>query len=247
VTDYATAVSRILELLKRAGQKVLVTIDEIIVSNSAKEFIKQFQIYIRNDLPIFMVVTGIYKSIEEISNAAGLTFLYRAPRIPVEPLDRIAIANSYQRCLNISRERAIEMSKLTRGYSFGFQILGYLCYETGKAYEDLLERFDHEMYEMVYRKVWTETSRKEKDVMYAIAKAQSSRVKDIREVLHMDTNCFNPIRRRLINQGIVISESDGYLSFSLPRFAEFVYYIFKHVRRSRSYAVICIYRGFLSR
>ena len=222
VTDYATAVSRILEQLKKAGKKVLVTLDEIIVSRAAKEFIKQFQIYIRNDLPIFMVVTGIYRSVEEISNAQGMTFLYRAPRIPVEPLDKIAVANSYEKQLGVSRTCAIDMARLSRGYSFGFQVLGYLCFETGKPYTEILQQFDHEMYEKVYRKVWTETSRKEKEVMNAVACAGSSRVKAIRAVLHMETNQFNPVRRRLIDQGIVVSESDGYLSFALPRFPEFV-------------------------
>lgn len=167
------------------------------------------------------MVAGIYKSIEEISNAQGMTFLYRAPRIYLEPLDKIAVANSYQRHLKVTRRQAIEMSALTKGYSFGFQVLGYLCYESGKAYQDVLEKFDHEMYEKAYRLIWKETSKKEKELLNAIATAKSSRVRDIREVIHMGTNQFNPMRRKLLNQGIVGSESDGYLTFALPRFAEF--------------------------
>ena len=125
ITEYASAVEKILEKIKLQDKKVLVTIDEMVTSDATKEFFKQFQIYIRKDLPIFLVATGLQKDFEKMKNTEGMTFLYRAPRINLKPLDKIAIADSYEKNLEITREEALKMAKFSGGYSFGFQALGY--------------------------------------------------------------------------------------------------------------------------
>ncbi|MDO4939415.1 MAG: ATP-binding protein [Lachnospiraceae bacterium] len=224
ITDYASAVEIILEKVKLQSKKVLVTIDEMVTSEATKEFFKQFQIYIRKDLPIFLVATGLQKDFEKMKNAEGMTFLYRAPRIKLRSLDKIAIADSYERNLEISREKALEMAKFSGGYSFGFQALGYICAEEEASYMEprIMQRFDHEMREKVYYKVWEETSKKEKEYLNGMACAKSAKVEDIRNYLNVDNNHFNPVRKKLIEEGIVHSPSNGYLVFALPRFGEFV-------------------------
>lgn len=224
ITDYATAVEIMLKNIKKTGMKVLVTIDEMVTSEATKEFIKQFQIYIRHNLPIYLVTTGLPKDFEKMKNTEGMTFMYRAPRIQLESLDKIEIANSYEQNLKIAREKALEMARFSEGYSFGFQTLGYICAESGLPYSNplVLRQFDHEMYEKVYIKVWSETSKQEKEFISGIANAESSKVEDIRNYLGVDSNHFNPVRKKLIDQGIVISPSRGYLVFTLPRFREFV-------------------------
>ena len=224
ITDYATAVELILKNAESLGMKVLITIDEIVTTDATKEFIKQFQIYIRHNLPIYLVTTGLPKDFEKLKNTEGMTFLYRAPRIHMDPLDKIAIANSYERNLKISREEALKMAKFSEGYSFAFQILGYLCKELKLPYTNnlVLQQFDHEMYEKVYIKVWSETSKQEKEYLNGIANAESTKIEDIRKYLNTDSNHFSPVRKRLIDQGIVVSQSNGHLTFALPRFKEFV-------------------------
>ena len=44
----------------------------------------------------------------------------------------------------------------------------------------------------------------------------------IREALGMETNEFNPYRKRLIRKGIVSGETRGYVYFTLPLFDEYV-------------------------
>lgn len=51
---------------------------------------------------------------------------------------------------------------------------------------------------------------------------KNGRIKEIRERLGMESNEFNPYRRRLIRKGIVTGETRGYVYFTLPLFDKYV-------------------------
>ena len=57
-----------LESLKKKGKRVLVSIDEVTNTQQIREFASAFQILIRQDLPIFLLMTGLYQNIYEIQN-----------------------------------------------------------------------------------------------------------------------------------------------------------------------------------
>lgn len=44
------------------------------------DFIQEFQILIREELPIYVIVAGLYEDIDSLENAEGLTFFLRATR-----------------------------------------------------------------------------------------------------------------------------------------------------------------------
>ena len=67
--------------IKKKRKRVLVTIDEAVCNDTMKEFVSLFQIYMRQDLPVFLLMTGLYENIYELQNEKRLTFLYRAPKI----------------------------------------------------------------------------------------------------------------------------------------------------------------------
>ena len=52
-------------------------------------------------------------------------------------------------------------------------------------------------------------------VAKGIADVQSGKIKEIRDAIGMETNEFNPYRKRLIRKGIVSGEIRGYVSVSL--------------------------------
>ena len=87
IADYEVAVSDMLEALSRRGKRVLVAIDEVTNSESMHVFASAFQILIRRNLPIFLLMTGLYENIEDLQNEKNLTFLYRAPKITLAPLN----------------------------------------------------------------------------------------------------------------------------------------------------------------
>lgn len=222
VTDIEVALSKMLSTLKRHGKKVLIAIDEVVNSQTMREFAHAFQMLLRQDLPVYLLVTGLYDNIYSLQNEKTLTFLYRAPKIHLTPLSIGTIADNYSRTIQLPKETALEMAKLTKGYPFAFQVLGYQTYENGGDYVGALPKYKQYLEEFVYEKKWSELSNTDKKVLFAILQAQTGRIADIRERLGMSTNQFNPYRARLIRKGVVNGDQYGYLRFALPLFDEFV-------------------------
>ena len=222
ITDTETAIIKILEKLQKSGKRLLITIDEMTNSESMKVFAGAFQIFVRQELPVFLLGTGLYENIEELQNEKSLTFLYRAPKIQLKPLNNGAIINKYKTIFNISQEQASQMAQLTKGYPFAFQVLGYLTWNNNGDYHAVLGEYAQYLSEFVYDKIWSELSPKDRAVARAIADVKSGKIKDIREQLGMETNEFNPYRKRLIKKGIVSGEMRGYVYFTLPLFDEYV-------------------------
>ena len=59
-------------------------------------------------------------------------------------------------------------------------------------------------------------------VARGIAEVDGGKIKDIWERIGMETNEFNPYRKRLIKKGILSGEMRGYVYFTLPLFDEYV-------------------------
>lgn len=222
ITDAETAIIAILEKMKKNGKKLLVTIDEVTNNEFMHVFAGSFQIFVRQDLPIFLLATGLYENIDELQNEKNLTFLYRAPKIQLKPLNQQAIIKKYMNIFQIEREQAAQMAELTKGYPFAFQVLGYLTWNNHGNYREVLEEYEQYLSEFVYDKIWSELSRKDCVVARGIAETDSGKIKDIRERLGMETNQFNPYRKRLIKKGILSGEMRGYVHFTLPLFEEYV-------------------------
>ena len=222
IADIDTAVTKMLGSIKKKGKRVLITIDEVVSSKYIKEFAASFQILLRQDLPVYLIMTGLYDNINHLQNEKSLTFLYRAPKIELEPLNIGAIANNYSEKLKISRTQALEMARLTKGYSFAFQVLGYYTWENGGDYQGILTRYRQYLEEYVYEKVWDELSAGDRKILIAMAKIGSDKIADIRNELNMTSNEFNPYRKRLIKKGIIKGSTRGIVSFCLPLFDEYI-------------------------
>lgn len=222
ITDEETAIIAILEKMKKNGKKLLVTIDEVTNNEFMHVFAGSFQIFVRQDLPIFLLATGLYENIDELQNEKNLTFLYRAPKIQMKPLNQQAIIKKYMNIFQIEREQAAQMAELTKGYPFAFQVLGYLTWNNHGNYREVLEEYEQYLSEFVYDKIWSELSQKDRVVARGIAETDSGKIKDIREHLGMETNQFNPYRKRLIKKGILSGEMRGYVYFTLPLFEDYV-------------------------
>ena len=222
ITDIELALTRMLESLKKNGKRVLVTIDEVVSSEAVKVFASAFQIFIRQDLPLFLLMTGLYENINRLQNEKTLTFLYRAPKIELKPLNIGMIAENYGKNFDLERDKALEMAKFTKGYSFAFQVLGYFTWEQHGEYAAVLKKLRAYLEEFVYEKIWSELSKGDKQILYGIAMTKSGRIREIRNCLELETNQFNPYRKRLIKRGLVSGEERGYVRFTLPFFGEFV-------------------------
>lgn len=222
ITDVVVALDRMLGQLSRRGKKVLVTVDEAVSNAHVREFASQFQIFMRKNHNVFLLMTGLYENVHDLQNEATLTFLYRAPKFGMRPLNSRLVAKQYQLVFNISEDEAAGMARLVQGYPYAYQVLGYLCYKRKRPYVELVDEFDAYLAEYVYEKLWSEMSEKDRAVVCAMAGGNGEKVAKIREAVSMSSGEFSVYRSRLLRMGLVTSERYGYLKLALPRFGEFL-------------------------
>ena len=210
-----------LESLKKQNKRVLVAIDEVTSNEYVRVFSMAFQILIRQELPLFLLMTGLYENIEDLQNEKNLTFLYRTPKIKLGPLNMTAIMSRYRSLFHLSDPDAIAMARLTSGYPFAFQALGFLTWEHDGKYQEVIGDYRRYLEEYVYDKLWSELSPKDRQIVYGIAHSESGEIKEIREYLNLSSDQFSPYRARLIRKGIVDGEERGRLRFTLPLFDQY--------------------------
>lgn len=222
ITDLSVALTRMLEHVGKHNKKVLITIDEAVCNRSMREFVSMFQIFMRQDLPVFLVMTGLYENIYELQNEKTLTFLYRAPRMELGPLNIGMIAENYKDIFQLDHDAALLMAKETKGYPFAYQVMGYLCWKEEKVWQEILPEYSQYLEDFVYEKLWSELSGQDKKILSAMAKTDNFKVEAIRKSAGVASNTFSVYRDRLLKKGLVTSPEYGFLEFSLPKFREFV-------------------------
>ncbi|MFC0265586.1 ATP-binding protein [Alloscardovia macacae] len=229
VTDIETGLERIFTVLAKLKKRVLICIDEVSNTQSMKEFASAFQIFMREDYPVYLLMTGLYENVSDLQNDENLTFLYRAPKVFLSPLNISAIKSRYMQLLGLDETRARMYAQLTKGYPYAFQLLGYLAWTNPEApYDQLLAQFDQSIQEYVYQKIWADMSHKDHEVLHAIATlsaqnaSESISIKDIRTQAGISSNLMNVYRNRLAQKGIVDTSVYGYLSLTLPRFDVYI-------------------------
>lgn len=224
VTDVEDMVAKMLDQLQKLGKRLLITIDEVVYSEQMKVFASAFQIFMRQEYPIFILMAGLYENIYELQNNKSLTFLYRAPKIILEPSNLTAVRQHYKNIFALEEEKAERMAALTRGYPFAFQVLGYLYWEhrDTMTLDEILPEYDQYLEEYVYSKIWLEMSEKDKEILQVLAVSGEIKVKNLREKLGLASEQFSVYRERLKRKGVIDTRQYGMVSMALPRFEEFI-------------------------
>ena len=223
VLDDEVLVDKMLTVLKKHKKRLLVAVDEAVNNPYIREFSYSFQILLRHDYDLFLLMTGLYENIYELQNEKTLTFLYRAPKMELESLDLNMIADTYKGVFDLSEIEAAKMAKLTNGYPFAFQVLGYLRWERGaSSAEDLLPEYDHYLADYVYDKVWHEMTDREKQITACMGnRDEFLKIKDVRESAGLESNLFSVYREKLKRKGLIDVSRYGFIKLALPRFGVF--------------------------
>lgn len=224
VTTVNTLLKKMLDYLKKKNKRVLITIDEADNSEQMKTFIQAYQSLIRLKYPVLLLMTGLYDNVSKLQENEALTFLYRAPKINLEPLSISSIALSYKKLLGLDDDKSLEIARLTNGYAYAYQVLGYLLYDKGlkDVNEDVLIEYDSYLADYVYDKLYSELSAKEQSLLSCFDDDKSLKNEEIRRIKGVDVKTLSVYRDRLIKKGILRSPKYGYLQLSLPRFARFI-------------------------
>ena len=224
--DIEIIIFKMVEYLSSKNIKLLITIDDATSNNNLKVFAHTFQALLRKDYKVFMLMTGLYENLSALQKNKSLTFLSRSSQIILNPLDLPSIKDSYQEIFNINEDEAVKMAKLTNGYAYAYQVLGYLLWnsDTKTISKKILSEYDYYLKSFVYDKIWEGLSSKEIEILQSVS--ESNDINEIIEKIGMDKKTFSVYRDRLIKYGVLISKQRGKVTFALPRFKEYIRNVF---------------------
>ena len=223
INDPEVIFEHLLSKANKNNKKVLITIDEVNNTQALRLFANTYQSMIGKKYNVYLLMTGLKDNVDALLNSKAASFLSRTPKIDLKPLDIIEIAHKYHSLLNVNEEFAIRLAKLTKGYAFAYQVLGYICYEThAKDINDELIRAYDNLRNNGYDVVWKNLTEKERELCIAIAMNIDDNSKNILELSNMKMSNYQNYRNKLIQQGIIYSDGYGKIAFTLPRFKDFV-------------------------
>ena len=224
VSSIDVALRKLLEEIHKKKKKVLVVIDELRKTDAVIDFIQEFQILIRAELPIFLIVAGLYEDIESVENTDGLTFFLRAENIEMTPLSMAIIREDYRQTLGLSYETAEKLAYMTKGYAFAYQVFGKYMWDNGgeEITDMVLAQVDNALAVKVYNKLWSELTETEKWYMSFIIRKDKMPVSELLELTKKTHSDWSRPRRTLKKKRIIDTSERGEIRLLLPRFREFV-------------------------
>ena len=222
VSNVKSLLKKMLDCLKKDNKKIIVCMDEVTNSKEMKAFAHDFQEFIGDGYDMFLLMTGLYENISSLQNNKSLTFLYRAPKIYLEPLDLNDIFVSYSKIFkDKSREEMKKLTMLTNGYAYAYQLLGYLYTSVGSINKKLLERFDSSLKDYCYDKIYENIPENELKILKSIPLSGSCSSRHIVDNSGFTIKNISVYKDRLIKRGILKDEK-GIFKIILPRFREFI-------------------------
>lgn len=229
VSSINVALDRMFSVIRKAHKRVLITIDEVTNRPTLKEFTLAFSTWMQESYPVFLLMTGLPESLSSIQTAKGQTFLLRAPKRYLSPLNTTLITKAYMDIFEIPFQEAEQMAVLVKGYSYAFQILGYYLWEARKknekaTYLDVLDLFDVTLATNSYDLIWRELSEKDQEIVKGLAQIDTIKdVSEVRELLGIESpQLFHRYKKRLLERGIITEKGYAKMEFTLPRFKEYV-------------------------
>lgn len=224
--------SKVMGLMKRLKQHhdyVLVTIDEVTNDSALRSLAQLFNELKRHNMPIFLIMTGLPDIILDVQNDSKLTFLLRSEKIVMSPLQKGNMAITYQEIFKCSPNVAVKMAQIVQGYSYAFQLLGYLAYEEcqhhsrGLSLEDLATvkpRFLVSLFDNAYQKIFVDLS--PQDQRYLVAANSHKTFTEIAEQMGVSKSYASQYRRRALARHLIVPVGYGRVKFSLPSFGTFL-------------------------
>lgn len=213
------------EMLKKAtklGKKILIGIDEVSKTDEMVVFASEFGEWLRAGYAVYLVCTGLYENIEQLSNVKNLTFFRRATTVKTEPLNAIKMSEMYKNKLAIELAEAKEMAAITKGYPYAFQELGVLYFKNRGRLdkEELIESLKSELYAYSYEKIWEEMSEGDRILAYLLRGKSEYKREEIMKKMKNSSN-YSVYRDRLLKRGIITARH-SYISLALPFFGNYL-------------------------
>ena len=221
--DIGVEIEEMIKNVQEKGKKILIGIDEVSRSEEMIKFASEYGKWLRAGYPVYFVCTGLYENITELSNVKNLTFFRRATTVNTEPLNMIRMTEMYKSKLNIDVNQARELAKITKGYAYAFQELGVLCFKKkeGETLGDIISKLKVELFAYSYEKIWEEMTEMDRFLAVLLTEKKEYKRDEVLKLMGEKAGSYSMYRDRLIKRGI-LSSRQGYISFTLPYFAEYI-------------------------
>lgn len=232
--DEKIILENMLRQVTKQGLHVLITLDEVRSTEAVRKFILIYQILSREELNVSLIMTGLPNHVSELQNDDVLTFLLRSARVNLSPLDALTVRYSYQKAFieggkSIDDDALELMTKLTVGYAYAFQLLGYLVWETSdqidvSTVQSVVPQYQMDLTRNVYLKIYQSLSPTDQLFVQTMAQMDGDQfsVGEIGQRMQKPKNYVSMYRRRLLDDQIITSSQHGYVRFALPLFKQFV-------------------------
>ena len=232
--NYQLILEKVLKKLSEKKITVLAVIDEVKASTELKSFISVYQILLQQNLPVRLLLAGLPQNVSELQNDNQLTFLLRAPRVTLEPLDISNIRFNYKKAFekggkNLDEKALDKMTKASGGYAYAFQLMGWLVWKntaekiTEKEVNSILDEYKMLLFRNAYIKISENFSQMDKLFVTTMAKnAGATSMKKLVEETGKSNAYLSNYRARLLDSQVIKQTSYGYVGFVLPYFREFV-------------------------
>lgn len=221
--DIGVEIDEMLKQVQKKKKKILVGIDEVSRTADMVKLASEYGRWLRAGYPVYLVCTGLYENIEEVSNVKNLTFFRRATTIKTEPLNMIRMAEMYKNKLDIDVTEARDMAKLTKGYAYAFQELGVLYFKKRKSdtLEDIIPQLKTELFAYSYEKIWEEMTETDRFLAKLLVEKTEYKREEVLRLMGDKSGSYSMYRDRLIKRGILESRQ-AYISLALPFFADYI-------------------------
>ena len=227
---------QVLEELRRLELKLLIIIDEVNNSKEMKEFASTYQLVIREEYEVALLMAGLPQYVSSILNDKVLTFLWRANHIHLSLIDpyfmKLAYEEEFKKQGVVIEEDALEYAYLsTAGYPYLYQLIGYHLWEQDIRQNEItlnevkraVELSKASLYQNVYSIIYRDLSAVEKTFILTMSTFDMPvETGKVRERLKKGSAYVNAYRERLIRIGIIEEVGHGVFQFSLPFFKEYM-------------------------
>jgi hypothetical protein len=221
--DIGVEIEEMIQNAQEKGKRILVGIDEVSKNTEMIKFASEYGRWLRASYPVYLVCTGLYENIQEVSNVKNLTFFRRATTIKTEPLNAVRMAEMYKKKLEIDGEEAKTMARLTKGYAYAFQELGVLYFKKKKneTLEDIIPDLRAELFAYSYEKIWEELTETDRFLAGLLTDKDEYKREEVLKLMGDRAGNYSMYRDRLIKRGLLESRQ-AYISLALPFFADYI-------------------------
>lgn len=221
--DIGVEIEEMIKQVQESGYRILLGIDEVSKTPEMITLASEYGRWLRANYPVYLVCTGLYENIQEVSNVKNLTFFRRATTIKTEALNMVRMSEMYRNRLDIEIEEARRMAKCTKGYAYAFQELGVLYFKKRKdeKLEHLLPELKAELFAYSYEKIWEELTEADRFLVGLLVDKEEYKREEVLKLMGDRAGNYSMYRDRLIKRGILESRQ-AYISLALPFFADYV-------------------------